>query len=209
MMNFRKPQVGWRHPCADEELYTPLFKFGYHERMHLLPHGKVTEHRTIFFDDLFLTQEGFIGKEKVTVRAVRIESFKKTMGWDCQNLSGFEGDLAEPNATIKLILNEVQEDEERKKAKENDAKQTEANEVQVMLNGLTTNSKKRALKQVGDSGGTKDSDGVPKSALKSTSRYASSFIDHWMESSLVSTPKLPDTTDNKALIKKLREDLMR
>jgi len=51
----------------------------------------------------------------------------------CQNLSGFEGDLSEPNATIKLILNEIQEDEERKKAKENDAKQTEANEVQVIL----------------------------------------------------------------------------
>jgi len=194
-MNFRKPQVGWRHPGADEELYTPLFKFGYHERMHLLPHGKVIEHWTKFVDDLFLTQEGFIGKEKVTVRAVRqqwdarIESFKKTMGWEdghCQNLSGFEGDFAEPNATIKLILNEVQEDEERKKAKENDAKQTEANEEQVILNGLTTNSKKRAFKQVGDSGGTKDSDGVPKSALKSS---ASSFIDRWMESSLVSTPK--------------------
>ena len=48
--------------------------------------------------------------------------------------------------------------------KENDAKQTEANEVQVILNGLMTTSKKRAYKQVGDSGGTKDSTGVPASA---------------------------------------------
>ena len=46
----------------------------------------------------------------------------------CQNLSGFEGDLSEPSATIKMILNEIQE-EERKKVLQNDAKQSEANEV--------------------------------------------------------------------------------
>ena len=107
-----------------------------------------------------------MNKEKATVRAVRqqwdtqIELFKKTMGWEdghCQNLSDFEGDLSEPDATIKMILNEIQEEEERKKVMQNDAKHTEVNEVQVILNGLTTTSKKRAYKQVGDSGGTKDS----------------------------------------------------
>ena len=39
-----------------------------------------------------------------------MEFFKKTMGWEdghCQNLSGFEGDLSEPDATIKMILNEI------------------------------------------------------------------------------------------------------
>ena len=80
-MATRRPQVGWRHPGADEELYVPLFKFGYHEKMHLVPHGKVTEYWTKFVDELFATLEGFMGKEKVTVRAVRqqwdsrIESF--------------------------------------------------------------------------------------------------------------------------------------
>ena len=160
-----------------------------------------------------------MGKKKVTVRAVRqqwdsrIESFKKTMGWEdghCQNLSGFEGDLAEPDCTIKLILNEVQEEEERKKAKDNDAKQTEVNEVQVILNGLTTNSKKRAYKQVGDSGGSKDSGGVPTSALKlASSRSAGSFIDHWMESSLRTTPTVSEVTDNEALIGKVMRRLDR
>jgi len=62
----------------------------------------------------------------------------------------------------------------------NDAKQTEANEVQVILNVLTT----RAYKQVGDSGGTKDSAGVPASALKSS---ASSFIEYGDDLMLVST----------------------
>ena len=120
----RKPQVGWRHPNADQDLFAVLFRFGYHERIHTAPHGKVLEHWTKFVDDLFNTQEGFMGKEKTSVRAVRqqwdarIESFKKTMGWEdghCQNLSGFEGDLAEPDATIKMILNEIQEEEERKR----------------------------------------------------------------------------------------------
>jgi hypothetical protein len=214
-MAARKPQVGWRHPTADQDLMTDMFKYGYVQRIHLAPHGKVTEQWTKFVDDLFITQEAFIGKEKTTVRAVRqqwdarIESFKKTMGWEdghCQNLSGFEGDLAEPDATIRMILNEIQEKEERKKAKENDAKQTEANEVQVILNGLTTTSKKRAYKQVGDSGGSKDSAGVPTSALKLS---ATSFIDHWMDTNLRSTPSLPCLTDNEALIGKVTRRLNR
>ena len=209
-MATRKPQVGWRHPNADKDLMAEMFRFGYVKRIHLAPHGKVTEIWTNFIEELFNTQEGFMGKEKTSVRAVRqqwdarIELFKKTMGWEdghCQNLSGFEGDLAEPDATIKMILNEIQEEEERKKVKENDAKQTEANEVQVILNGLTTTSKKRAYKQVGDSGGTKDSAGVPASALKIS---ASSFIDHWMDTSLRSTPSLPYLTDNEALVGKVQ-----
>ena len=65
-----------------------------------------------------------------------------------------------------MILNEIQEEKGRKKVKEKDAKQTEANEVQVILNGLTTTSKKRAFS-------------------------ASSFIDHWMDTALRSTPPLP------------------
>ena len=66
----RKPQVGWRHPNADHDLFAVLFRFGYHERIHTAPHGKVLEHWTKFVDDLFNTQEGFMGKEKTTVRAL-------------------------------------------------------------------------------------------------------------------------------------------
>jgi len=206
-----KPQVGWRHPNADRNLMADMFRFGYVKRIHLASHGKVTEQWTNFVEDLFNTQEAFMNKEKTTVRAIRqqwdarIELFKKTIGWEdghCQNLSGFEGDLSEPDATIKMILNDIQEEEERKKVEKNDAKQTEANEVQVILNVLTT----RAYKQVGDSGGTKDSAGVPANALKSS---ASSFIDHWMDTSLRSTPSLPYLTDNEALIGKVTRRLDR
>jgi len=73
-----------------------------------------------------------MNKEKTTIRAVRqqwdarIELFKKTMGWEdgrCQNLSGFEGEISEPDATIKMILNEIQEEEECK----SDAERCNAN----------------------------------------------------------------------------------
>ena len=95
-MATRKPQVGWRHPNADKDLMAEMFRFGYVKRIHLAPHGKVTEIWTNFIEELFNTQEGFMGKEKTSVRAVRqqwdarIELFKKTMGWEdghCQNLS--------------------------------------------------------------------------------------------------------------------------
>ena len=76
----------------------------------------------------------------------------------------------------------------------------------MILNGLTTTSKKRAFKQVGDSGGTKDSAGFPASTVKHS---ASSFIDHWMDTSLRSTPSLPYLTDNEALIRKVTRRLDR
>ena len=76
----------------------------------------------------------------------------------------------------------------------------------MILNGLTTTSKKRAYKQVGDSGGSKDSSGVPTSALKNS---ASSFIDNWIETSFRSTPSLPDLTDNEALVGKVMRRLDR
>ena len=182
-MATRKPQVGWRHPNADQDLYAGLFRFGYHERIHNAPHGKVTEHQTKFVNDLFNTQEGFMGKEKTSVRAVRqqwdarIESFKKTMGWEdghCQNLSGFEGDLAEPDATIKMILNEIQEEEERKKAKENDAKQTEANEVQVILNGQTSNRYRRLFE-------LKDANVLHQNPLQQVLHQAEPYLNNYSQ----------------------------
>ena len=86
----------------------------------------------------------------------RIDRFKALHGWEdgrCQNLSGLEGDLNEPDVTIKMMLEEIQEDEARKETKDADAKQTEANEVSVIIQGYSNSAKKkkRPFKQVGDS----------------------------------------------------------
>ena len=35
-------QLGWRLPNADDVLFEPLFRRGYAERLHILPHGEVT-----------------------------------------------------------------------------------------------------------------------------------------------------------------------
>jgi len=70
-MAARKPQVGWRHPNADRDLYAEMFRFGYVKRIHLTAHGKVTEQWTNFVAEAFNTQEAFMNKEKTTVRAVR------------------------------------------------------------------------------------------------------------------------------------------
>jgi len=191
---FNKPQVGWRLPDADAELFTPLFKFGYHEGMHKKHFGKTKERWEKFVNDLFATQEGFVGKEKTSVKAVRnqwdarIERFKTLHGWDdgrCQNLSGLEGDLSEPDATIKMMLEEVAEDEARKEAKEADAKQTEANEVSVIIQGYSNNSKKkRPFKQVDDSGD--NSSNAVLSAVKSTG--TTDFIQRLIDGVTASTP---------------------
>jgi len=66
-----KPQVGWRSHDADAELFTPMFRFGYHEGMHKKHHGKTKDKWEKFVSDLFATQDGFIGKEKTTVKALR------------------------------------------------------------------------------------------------------------------------------------------
>ena len=110
-----KKQLGWRLQTADEQLFTPLFRFAYLEKMHLIPCGEVTKRCEKIVDNLFATQQGFIGNEKTSVRSIRdqfdarIEAFKKEVGWEsgrCQNLSGKEGDMSEHSSTIKLMLEE-------------------------------------------------------------------------------------------------------
>ena len=64
-------------------------------------------------------------------------------------MSGLEGDLSEPDATIKIMLEEIQQEKAEKEVKDADAKQTEANEVSVIIQGYTNNSKKkRTFKQI-------------------------------------------------------------
>ena len=153
-----KPYLCWRAPDADVELFTDLFRYGYQEGMHKRAFGKTKDKQEKFTEDLFATQQGFIGKDKITVKALRnqwdarIEKFKTLHGWEdgrCKNLSGLEGDLSEPDATIKIMLEEIQQEKAEKEVKDADAKQTEANEVSVIIQGYTNNSKKkRAFKQI-------------------------------------------------------------
>ena len=127
--------------------------------MHKRAFDKTKDKWEKFTEDLFATQQGFIGKDKITVKALRnqwdarIEKFKTLHGWEdgrCKNLSGLEGDLSEPDATIKIMLEEIQQEKAEKEVKEADARQTEANEVSVIIQGYTNNSKKkRAFKQIG------------------------------------------------------------
>jgi hypothetical protein len=67
-----------------------------------------------------------------------------------------EGDLNEPGVTIRMMLEEIKEDEARKEAKEADAKKTEANKVSVIIQGYSNSEKKkkRPFQQVGNSADT-------------------------------------------------------
>lgn len=130
------PQLGWSLPTADMLLYTPLFRFGYLEEMHLVPHGEVTKRWSIFVDKLFTSQNGFIGHKKTSLKSIRdqwyrrIESFKRLHGWEdgkTKNVSGLEGDLCELDATIKNILEEVNKVSETKKNIESDKPGAESN----------------------------------------------------------------------------------
>ena len=55
-----------------------------------------------------------------------------------------------------MMLEEIQEDETRKEAKDADGKQTEANEVSVIIQGYSNSAKKkkRPFKQVRDTADT-------------------------------------------------------
>lgn len=151
------PQLGWRKDTADELLFTPLFRFAYLEEMHRIPHGEVTNKWKSFVDDLFMKQDGFVGSEKTSVTAIRdqweyrIEKFKTFHGWEngaCKNNSGKEGDLTEPDNTIRNILREQWEDAQRKKTLDADKEQTNRNETTVLLDSF--GSKAKGKRQVLD-----------------------------------------------------------
>ena len=139
-----------------------MFKFGYLKGIHKKNFGTTKEKWEKFVHDLFTTQDGFIGKEKISVKAVRnqwdarIDRFKAKYGWidgHCQNLSELEKDLNEPDVTIKMMLEEIQVDKTRNEIKEVDIEQSKANDVSVNIQGYNNNAKrkKRPFKQVGNS----------------------------------------------------------
>ncbi len=72
-----------RAPDADAELFTDLFHYDYHEGMHKRAFGKTKDKWEKFTEDLFATQQGFIGKDKITVKT--LHSWKDGR---CKNLSG-------------------------------------------------------------------------------------------------------------------------
>jgi hypothetical protein len=91
-----KSQMGWRLPNSDEALYSPLFRLGYSEKMHLIPHGEVGPKWNSFVNKLFDTQQGFIGRERGSTNSIRtqwdgrIETFKNKFGWENGNTGTIE-----------------------------------------------------------------------------------------------------------------------
>jgi hypothetical protein len=71
---------------------------------------------------------------------------KNQFGWEdgrCKNLGGQEGELAEPNQTIKTMLEEQFEAEQAKKLAENDKEAVDKNETTVLLRSIGMESKKK------------------------------------------------------------------
>ena len=171
MVEKRKPQLGWRNVAnRDKLLYEPLFKLAFHEKMHIIGHGEVTAKWVQFVKDLFDRTPGFYGKEMVSVKSIRqqfdarIEQFKIKFGWDngrCKNLSGEEGDMQEPDKTIKLMLKEIDDEEEKRDLKIKDKEKIHETAFSVLVNVLGEKKKKRDFKEI--------SSPVPNSSSSTTS----------------------------------------
>lgn len=148
-------QKGWRASNADELLYTPLFRFGYVEGMHLISHGDSVKKWTNFnlaLHDKETGQDGFRGEEVPSFQSIqaqwkqRITKFKTVFGWEdghTGNLSDMNGDMIDPDKTIKLILTEQWDKEQIKKTIEADKALVEKSEATVLLSNLSKQSKKR------------------------------------------------------------------
>ena len=141
----------------------------------------------------------------------RIEKFKTLHGWEdgrCKNLSGLEGDLSEPDATIKIMLEEIQQEKAEKEVKEADARQTEANEVSVLIQGYTNNSKKkRAFKQIGTDA-TPSADVLLSAVkLKGTTDFIQRLIDGVTGTTPITGTSSSTLSNDEALIMKLSKHL--
>lgn len=157
-----KSQLGWRQTDADDVLYLPLFTFAYYqEKMHLDSTFKeegVLDCWDKFVDNLFKTQVGFVGKERISTQNLRkkyndrIYSFKREMGWEdgkSGNLSGKDGELNRLNLIIRNMLTEQYQEDQQKKIEEAEKKAVNETELTVLLRSLGAQSKvKRTPKRL-------------------------------------------------------------
>jgi hypothetical protein len=148
-MSGRK-QLGWRKSNSESSLNAPLFKFAYQEGMHLISHGEIVKKWNRFVVDLFESQEGFMGMKPLSVKCLReqfdnrTEEFKTFHGWDdgkCKNLSGKDGELSEPHNTIREMLKEQWDEEQKKKVLLNDKESVNENETTVLIRSIGSASK--------------------------------------------------------------------
>ena len=122
--------------------------------MHKIPLGKTTETWRQFVDDLFAKQDGFVDQQKTSVQSIRtqydsrIEKFKQFHGFEdgkCKNLSGQEGDLADPDKTIKMILEEQAAFLQDRKTVEAAKIAADKTEQTVLINAQKSNSRRKKL----------------------------------------------------------------
>ena len=84
-----KPQLQWNKPTAEIELYEPLFKYAYLQKMHLIfPPRNVLDLWDEFTIKLFSTQDAFSKFEVITTESLRlqfnsrIQFFKTETGYE-------------------------------------------------------------------------------------------------------------------------------
>lgn len=183
-------QLGWRLPNADEALFEPLFRRGYAERLHVLPHGEVTNKWAAFVDDLYQTEEGFIGKDKKSVKSVKeqwdlkIRRFKERFGWlngsVSPHLTAKDKLILETSLykTIHQVVYELWEHDKKKRVRGKKARLEAENAAITMLSvpasststDIFDNQKKRKVVETVDHEATP---GGTKSSAASTAAAAS------------------------------------
>ena len=132
-----------------------MFKLGYELKLHLNKYGKIPEEWKFFHEQLY-QQNGFLGHEPGSIESIktqwrnRIDIYKRKFGRD-DGVKGNLSDLSESDCIINFFLQEVQDEEEKKKAIEAVVNQTENS---VLLHILSDKSKKR---RKGIDGGLADS----------------------------------------------------
>lgn len=148
-----KKQLGWRKDNADQELYLPMCRLGYHLKVHLAPYGKIQE-TWISFKEQLLAQESFKNSDGSLQSFKdqwnkRIAAFKYKFGWDdgkTSNLSDLAGDKSELENIIASIISEGDEEKERKEQVATEKEKTNACEQTVLSNALNEKTPKKRKK---------------------------------------------------------------
>ncbi len=75
----KRPQLGWRLPNADTNLYAPLFQFAYQEEMHVKVHGQQEIKWAQFTEKLFSLHSWFRvrGDQKEEKNSIRYDTFTR------------------------------------------------------------------------------------------------------------------------------------